>query len=104
MLPEWDDFVAFAATLQTPTLHDALKYAKPRGKVIQFAFPESRRRHFERCANWPRGLVPFADAICRFNPVYGQGMTAASKEEVVEKVKRLAEQFEATREQASPQA
>jgi 2-polyprenyl-6-methoxyphenol hydroxylase-like FAD-dependent oxidoreductase len=80
---EWDDFVAFAARLQTPTLHDALKHARPRGKVIRFAFPESRRRHFERCVKWPHGLVPFADAICLFNPVYGQGMTAAAKEAVI---------------------
>jgi 2-polyprenyl-6-methoxyphenol hydroxylase-like FAD-dependent oxidoreductase len=38
------------------------------------------RRHFERVADFPRGLIPFADAVCRFNPVYGQGMSVAALE------------------------
>ncbi|CAB3769338.1 FAD-dependent oxidoreductase [Paraburkholderia humisilvae] len=80
---DWPDFVEFMGTLGTDSLHDTLLHAKPHGKVDRFMFPESRRRHFERCVNWPRGLVPFADSICRFNPVYGQGMTAGAKEAVM---------------------
>ncbi len=80
---DWQAFVNFAATLTTDTLHKALATAKPQGKVIQFAFPESRRRHFDRLGNWPRGLLPIADSVCRFNPVYGQGMTAAAKQAVL---------------------
>ncbi|CAB3766766.1 FAD-dependent oxidoreductase [Paraburkholderia solisilvae] len=77
---DWPGFIEFAAGLQTRSLHDLFKRARLHGKLVQYAFPENRRRHFERCENWPRGLIPFADAICRFNPIYGQGMSAAAVE------------------------
>ncbi len=43
-------------------------------------FRESVWRHFEQVDPLPRGLVPFSDSICRFNPVYGQGMSVAAQE------------------------
>ncbi|HLY80102.1 MAG TPA: FAD-dependent monooxygenase [Caulobacteraceae bacterium] len=75
-------FMASAESLRTPTIHQALKLSKPIGEVVCYGFRESIRRHFDRLAPLPRGLVPLGDTICRFNPVYGQGMTVAALEAV----------------------
>jgi 2-polyprenyl-6-methoxyphenol hydroxylase-like FAD-dependent oxidoreductase len=78
-----DAFTAYAASLPTSSVYDAIKDATPHGQIEQFAFPESRRRHFNSTDDFPRGLIPIADSVCRFNPVYGQGMSAAAQEAVV---------------------
>ncbi|MEJ0064293.1 MAG: FAD-dependent monooxygenase [Caulobacteraceae bacterium] len=75
-------FMASAESLRTPTIHRALMQARPIGDVVCYGFRESIRRHFGRLASLPRGLVPLGDSICRFNPVYGQGMTVAALEAV----------------------
>lgn len=78
-----DAFTAYAASLPTSSVYDAIKDATLHGHIEQFAFPESCRRHFNTTGDFPRGLIPIADSVCRFNPVYGQGMSAAAQEAVV---------------------
>lgn len=71
------------SNLHTKTIFNALKSKIESEDIATFGFAASEWSHFERLKSLPMGIIPIGDAICRFNPVYGQGMSVAAIEACV---------------------
>jgi flavin-dependent dehydrogenase len=70
-------FRAYLGGLRSPLLGELVDRLVPVGPIHKSRSTQNRFRRLERVALWP-GLVVLGDAACAFNPVYGQGMTAAA--------------------------
>lgn len=74
-------FLAFARSLPSPALADAIEQATPLTPIYAYYGNENRQRYYEQCS-LPSRLIVVGHAACSLNPTYGQAMTVAALEAI----------------------
>ncbi|GIP36630.1 NAD(P)/FAD-dependent oxidoreductase [Paenibacillus sp. J2TS4] len=75
-----EEYEEVVANLTDPIIADIWNKLEPLTPPRGYRIKELFRNRFEQIPRWPSGLLVLGDALCNFDPIYGQGMTMAAVE------------------------
>lgn len=71
-------FLAYAQSLESPLPMKLIERSEFLGKIHVHRRMDSFCHFVDRVEDWPSGIIALGDAVCAFNPVFGQGITSAA--------------------------
>ena len=77
---QWPGFLAFARELHADLARWIIERAEQLTEIAHHRFATSVQRHYERMPVFPEGFLVIGDALCSFNPIHAQGMSAAAQQ------------------------
>ncbi|MFD0278985.1 FAD-dependent oxidoreductase [Kitasatospora sp. NPDC127111] len=75
-----DGYLGFAKGLRNPRLAEQIAQRTVQEPTYRYTNLDNQWRQYHAARNWPERLLALGDAVCVFNPVYGQGLTVAALE------------------------
>jgi 2-polyprenyl-6-methoxyphenol hydroxylase-like FAD-dependent oxidoreductase len=73
-------FLDYAASLDMEEIPAVIAVGTPLTSAYRYARTANRWICYHQLRRWPQRLIAVGDAVCVFNPVYGQGLTVAAQQ------------------------